>query len=222
MKILTLLSESFLFAGIEPGELKGLLDENQPEIISYKKGEKIYSSQSTKRQVGFILSGICEVRRERGDGSSLLLNLLEIGDSFGILSVFSDEEFPTTVFAAKNCEIIFFDHNQIRAFANSSQRVSMNLISFMADRIAFLNKKIATFSASSVEERLAALLLTETSRTNSLTLPFSYVKVSEEINAGRASVYRAVASLESAGIIKVNDKKVQIIDQKGLERITKQ
>ncbi len=221
MKVFTVLKDSFLFKNIEEGRLRELLSKSQPSVESFKRGELVYSSLTNKRLVGFVLSGSCEVRRDRSESSPILLNTLTVGDSFGILSVFSDEAFPTEIYAARGCEIIFFTDQQIRSFMAASVEITENLVSFMADRIAFLNRKIATFSGSRTTDRLAALLLSEMARLGSAEFAFNYVKAAEEINAGRASVYRAVASLEADGLISVTEKKVLIIDPKGLERITK-
>lgn len=219
MKYLRQLSDSFLFRNLSENELSNLLDGNEPSLGVYKKGELIYSSASHKRLVGFVLSGGCEVRRERTEGGPVLLNMLSVGDSFGILSVFSEEEFPTRVFAAKSSEILFFTDAQILKFLAASPRVSENVIRFMAGRISFLNKRIATFSGNRVEDRLSAYLLCERDKYSKDSFPFSYVRCSEEINAGRASVYRAVASLEGDGLIGISNKTVYIIDRGGLERI---
>lgn len=216
MKNFDLLSSSFLFQGLSEEELSGLLLRNEPIASSYKKGELIYSSASSERLVGFIVSGGCEVRRERGSCGPVLLNLLGRGDSFGILSVFSDGDFPTSVYAARSCEILFFTDRQIQSFIAASPTVNQNLIRFLAGRIAFLNKKIATFSGNRVEDRLAAFLLCEAEKYSSDVFPFNYVKCGEEINAGRASVYRAVNALCEAGLISVSEKQVNILDPKGL------
>ena len=221
MKIFALLKDSFLFKNIEEGRLKELISQNQPSVESFKRGELVYSSMTNRRLVGFILSGGCEVRRGRSEATPILLNTLSKGDSFGILSVFSDEAFPTEIYAAKSCEVIFFTDQQIRSFMAVSPEITANLVTFMADRIAFLNKKIATFSGSRTTDKLAALLLSEMEQLGCTEFAFNYVKASEEISAGRASVYRAVASLEADGLISVTDKKVLIIDPVGLERITK-
>lgn len=219
MKQSELFSRSFLFKGIPDEEIFLLLKENQPIQEKYKKGDLIYSSDSQSRLVGFVLSGECEVRRDRGKRDTVLLNTLVEGDSFGIISVFSEEEFPTLIFAAKNCEILFFTDRQINSFIASSPVISRNIIRFLSGRISFLNKRIATFSGKGVEDRLASYLAGKSKESATTILTFSYVKCSEEINAGRASVYRAIAALESEGLIKTENKKILILDPDGLERL---
>ena len=214
------LKSTFLFHGLKDTELNNLLADNHPSYESYKRGEKVYSS-TDKRLVGFVVKGKCEIRRLKPDGSKTVLNSLGEYQSFGILSIFSADEFPTQIFALTNCEILYFTDDQIQGFVNSNLQISKNLINFLASRINFLNKKIATFSGTRVEDRLAAFLLCESEKYNSETFPFNCQKTAEEINAGRASVYRALTSLEEQGLVTIDNKKIYIKDLLGLERITK-
>jgi hypothetical protein len=87
--------------------------------------------------------------------------------------------------------------------------------------VCFLNRKIATYSAGNVESKLAAFILNEYNENRSDTITFNAKRTSEEINAGRASVYRALASLEASGLIIFTNKLIKITDKIGLERITK-
>lgn len=221
MDIYKILSESFLFSGIEEDELHRLISDNPPEILSYKRGELVYSSADAKSKVGFVASGRCEIRLDRQDGSKTLLNSLTESDSFGVLTVYSEEAFPTRVYAAICSSIIFFSDTQIKDFVNNNSQISANLIHFLTDRISFLNKKIATLSQGRVEEKLAAELLSESKKFSSLEFDFNCKKGGERIGAGRASVYRAISSLEAEGLIKFDNKKIYILNQKGLERMTK-
>ena len=90
----------------------------------------------------------------------------------------------------------------------------------MSDRIEFLNKKIATFSADSVEEKFASFILSEVKRTNSMNFTLNLSKTAMSLNAGRASIYRAIEALEKLSLIKFENKKIYISDLEGLERIT--
>lgn len=214
------LKKTFLFKGVAEEALNTLLANQAPRVVNYKRGEIVYSS-ADERLVGFIVSGECEIRRDKHDGSRVVLNLLHENDSFGILSVFSNEEFPTQIFALRSSEILYFSEAQIKHFVNNDLQIATNLIDFLVGRVNFLNKKIATFSGTRVEDRLSAFLLCQADEYCCNSFPFNCQKTSEEINAGRASVYRAIATLEAAGLIKLENKKIYIIDRKGLERNTK-
>ena len=215
------ISQIFLFSGVNKKALSALIEENPPERRLYKRGELIYSSLSQEKLVGFVVEGKCEIRRDKSDGSRILLNTLGPSDSFGVLSVYSEEEFPTQIFAVKNSEILFFSADQIRHFVNNNSHIATNMINFLAGRISFLNKKIATFSGTRVEDRLAAFLICEAEKQGESSFPFNCQKTAKEINAGRASVYRALSAFEESGLISLVDKKIYLKDLQGLERITK-
>ena len=103
----------------------------------------------------------------------------------------------------------------------SSSAVAMNVIRFLAGKIDFLNQKIATFSSDTVEDKLANFLLNEHKKHGSNEFLLNCKRTAEAISAGRASLYRAIASLTDAGIIKLENKKIIILDPQGLERKTK-
>lgn len=219
MDIVKTLSRSFLFSKIDEEVISALISNHPPNVMEFKRGELVYSNDRGEKLVGFVLSGRCEIRLDHPDGSKTILNTLAESDSFGVLSVYSEDEFPTRIYATKNSEIAFFTANDIRYFVNNYSQISTNLILFLANRISFLNKKVATFSGSRVEERLAAFLLCEQDRLSSDLFSFNCQRTAEEINAGRASVYRALSSLVESGLITFEDKKIHIKDRKGLERM---
>jgi CRP-like cAMP-binding protein len=214
-----ILAKSFLFRGLDIKTVSHIIKEISPQQKTYKRNDLIYPSPNDKEAVGFVIQGKCEIRKPRSDSGKTVINILSPGDSFGILSVFSDEEFPTEIYASVNCSILFFSKEQIISFVNNYSQISTNIITFLADRVNFLNRKIATFSAKSVESKLAAFILDECERQSSDTITFNAKKTSEEIGAGRASVYRALASLQDSGLIIFTNKQTTIINKTDLERI---
>jgi CRP-like cAMP-binding protein len=192
-----------------------------PAIRSFKRGEIVYPLDDVGCSVGFILEGQCAVCRIHGDDTKTILNTLVECDSFGILSVFSKEEFPTTIFADSSCKILFFSKDQIVGFVNNYSQISLNLINFFAQKVVFLNKKIATFSSGSTDAKLASFLLCESKRLDNDVMTINFKKTANVLGCARASVYRAAKSLEEAGYISINERKIQIINKTELERISK-
>ena len=219
MEACKFLSQTFLFKGMSEDAIYDAIGSMEPTVVKYSRTDIIDPCEIKK--VGFLISGRLEVVRLRSDGSNTVLNQLSVGDSFGILSVLSEEECNTKIYATKNSEVLYFTREQIMFFVNSSSQISVNLINFLANRISFLNKKIETFSGAHVENRLASYILQEAGKSSSDEFTFNRKKCSEAINSGRASVYRALSSLESARLITVADKKIIINDREGLERIKK-
>ena len=220
MEKIEFLAGTFLFSGLDSETVSDIVSHTSPQICDYLRGSVIYSPLDYEKKVGFIIDGQCEVRHTRADGTKVTINVLSQYDSFGLLAVFSLKNFPSEVYARKNCKILFFKEESIHYMIERYPLISKKIISFLADRIDFLNRKIITFSGQSVENRLASHLLAKSQKYGNC-FDFNRKKAAESINASRASVYRALDELVACGVITIDAKKIYINDLKGLERISK-
>lgn len=215
------LSRVFLFDGVEQNQIERLIDPFDFDIRSFNRLEIIYSPEEYEKKMGFVISGQCEVRRSKFEDGGAVLNTLNKYDCFGVLTIFSANEFPTYIYAKKTSQILFISKPAVDSIIEKNSIVARNVINFLANRIAFLNSRVNTFSGSTVESRLASYLVSCSEHCGSLTFSINRQKCSTSINAGRASVYRGLSSLSDRGLITFDSKKIIIIDPKGLERISK-
>ncbi len=208
----------FLFDGLDRDTVDSIFSEIDFKIENYSKGDMILSPSLPPKGIGFILEGECRVSRHRGDAEPIQLNTLPRYSAFGILAVFSDSgEFPTEIIAARPTKILFISKEDMIYLVRRYPDIAMNVISFMADRISFLNSKISTFSEKSTLQKLVNYLLAKYRKLGN-TITCARTDISTEIGVGRASLYRDLSSLEAEGIIKVETKKIFIINPEGLER----
>jgi CRP-like cAMP-binding protein len=212
------LKNSFLFCKMDESKIEELLSLTDPQVKKYERGECIFSPDKAERKLGFVLSGECEVKHLRKDESFVILNTISAPESFGILSVFSEnEDYPTYIFARKNAAVLFFSKEDIDILIEKSPEISKNVIAFLTKKIMFLNKKVSTYSGGSVEEKLCGFLYSEYEKYGE-EFPLNCKRCSEALGVGRASVYRALDALVSEQIITFTDKKIKIISLNRLER----
>lgn len=217
----TFFEKTFLFKNVGSDITNEILKSIKIVERNYSRGDTIYSPEDFERKLGFIFKGECTVGRPVG-GSVIPLNVAGKYDSFGILSCFSErDEFPTVITAKSACTVMFIYADQLRILMDKSSRISINIIEFLTRKINFLNDKIAAFSGSSIEEKLAGYILELHKKHNTLEFDFNKKKSAEALNCGRASLYRGIDALKSAGYITFEEKKIIINDLKGLERILK-
>lgn len=222
MNISGALSSFFLFEGISDADKEKCISVCKMETRVYSKGEAIYSHSDFEKKIGLVLDGECRVERQRNDASSIPLNSLCVGDSFGVLAAFTGrDEFPTVVVAKRLAKILYFSKTELIEMISVSPQISINIINFLAGRIEFLCDKISSFSSDNVEQKLAQYLLSEYKSSNSLTLKINKKHAAESLNSGRTSLYRSLEKLEERGVIKIDKKIIKIIDLEGLERIAK-
>ena len=218
-EIIEFASGIFPFKGIKEKTLRDIFLEYDFKIVGFSKNETVFSKSNYRKTVGFIIDGTCEVQRERNCGDSIPLNSLTRYSAFGILSVFSpNAEFPTVIKASSPTKIMFISGDDMIAMVKKYRTVALNIITFLSDRIAFLNKKIETFSEKSTCAKLASYLLAKY-KTCGSEIVVSRTKLSAELGVGRASLYRDIDTLVSKNLISTDKKKIIIICPEGLERI---
>ncbi len=211
------LSKSFLFAGMDESEISRIAEDTEITFAKYSRNDVIYEPECYDSKLGFVLDGSVTVYRIEASGNKVPLNILSAPQSFGILTLFSKKGFPTTVMARTACKVLYIDEGCVRAMIEEHPRVSLNIIEFMAKKIDFLNDRIAAFSEGSVEDKLRKHLCDMAKKHGTNSFEFNKKLTSEALNCGRASLYRAIDSLVSEGLVTIENKKIYINDLNGLE-----
>lgn len=206
-KEINFLSQTFLFEGIDREITEKLLFESEISLHICARGDRINFS----KQIAFVQSGECEVIREQEGHGALVLNNIKKGESFGILSVFSDEPYTTTVVAKKESRILLLKKEILIKLIESSPEVSMNVIRFLSGRVNFLTHKVATLGSVTVEEKCISYLKEEF-RIHGSLISFSVSKVARKLGVGRASLYRALSALDAEGLILHEEGSVKILN----------
>jgi len=209
----------FLFSGVTEHTLGELLKTVPPQTVSYGKGQTVFSSEQDTERLGFVLRGSCRVLMCRSSCTDIALNTLKAGDSFGILSLFHEGEYPTKVVACEPTRILFFTKSDIYYMIEHVPTVSLALLRFFAGRVDFLNKKLRTLTGKDTEAKLAAWLLLA-APDEGVPFAFHATRAAEALGCGRASLYRALESLAASDAITYSERKIKIINKKFLERIS--
>ena len=84
-----------------------------------------------------------------------------------------------------------------------------NYIGFLSDRIRFLNRKITYLTAGNAERRLALYLISF--GTDHVELSESISALSDLLNLGRASIYRAFDKLAEDGYLEKQGRHITLL-----------
>lgn len=199
------LSRSPLFSGIPPEELPAVLN-GAGTRESFPAGSVIPAAGMAGRRLGILLSGTVIVMGTGG----VPLNRLGQGGMFGAAALFGKGEgAPTHLIAKKDAEIFFLSEEETERLTNEV-RIRRNLIAFLCDRIRFLNRKVATFSAADSTEKVA-MALAERAEDGQVAVASSLAQLARSLDMGRASLYRALSRLEERGEIRREGKKIILL-----------
>ena len=177
------------------------------QLQTFEKGQIIYSPGHYQHSLGIIVRGRAVVEKECG----VLLNDLGAGQCFGAAALFvPQDQYVTTVRAKTGCSILFLSMEQMRQILLQNPTIAFNYIRFLSGRIQFLNRKIDSFTAPGAQQALLSYLRQQP---GGKSVGLSMVKLSEMLNIGRTSLYRAVEQLEQCGKIKREGKIIQLMPE---------
>ena len=206
-KILALMRDNVLFSCVGSDEMKKVLIENS-ELVSYSKDEEIFSRDNYRRAIGMVVRGQAQVKKGR-----LFLSTHKAGDIFGAVTLFSDSNYyATQISALTACKVIFINKDGISELMQSSVCFSQSYISYLSQRIYFLNSRIDSLTAGNIEDKLTQYIKDNAAEVNGekCFAVRSYGTLAANLDSGRASLYRAMDSLTEKGIISRDGKTIYL------------
>lgn len=187
----------FLFEGLSEEDYTKVLDTlGQPESIP-KSGD-LYRDGS----VGIIVSGSARIGRTGSTGESVTVRSIGIGEVFGAASVFGEwKSGKSRITAQTACKVLYISEDVLRRLLSEYPVIAVNYISFLSDRIRFLNRRIDAFSAGSAVQKLYEYLAELADGEKSITLKFGMAELARRLKMGRSSLYRSLEVLQENGLV---------------------
>ena len=191
------------------------------ETADFSAEDIIYDESNYRKSLGIILTGRAEVQAVNA-GRIVPLNRLDSPRLFGAASLFQEESgYVARIIALAPSKILFIPQDLLTDFMRRDFRLVENYLAFLSQRIRFLNKKIAGFTQSGAEGKLARYLLevAASQGSESLLLPTSLQNIARGLNLGRASLYRALDTLSDSKYIVREGKTVRLLNISGLKSL---
>ena len=197
--------------------LNGLSDNEKTEIISlfnestiFKKGEVIYSANTYKNAIGYVISGTAEALSGNSDG--VFMKNFTKGSVFGVAAIFTDnDDYISRIIAKTDVEILFIKEDVLKYIFNKYPKTSLNYISFLTEKVRFLNNKLNLLSCQSAEETVYSYLSNISDSEGNAKIPVSMTLLSKMLGIGRATLYRCFDSLENERKIIRENNSIKVI-----------
>ena len=193
------LKDFFLFYGLKQEDKDKIISSFSAEC-RFKKGETIYSAEKFSNAIGFIVSGSASAFTD--NSNRMVMKKFSAGMSFGAAAVFSGEDrYVSTIIAEEDCVIRFITESELRGIFKEYPQIAVNYITFLSEKIRFLNKKLSIVSCGSTEDTVYRYLINCADEDGVVRLSVNMTVLSRMLGIGRASLYRSLDALENAGMI---------------------
>ncbi len=203
-----------LFAKASAKALHTALQSPDAQLCEVRAGDALTARAD---MLGVLLSGGAQIC-SADDGKTVILRTLGAGDVFGAASLFLRDAPPLSqIIASAPSSVLLLGRSAVRTLMQQDEAFLDAYLAFLAGRVQFLNKRIRCFTAGGAERRLALWLAAEEHDT--LTLEGSLAALSDTLDIGRASLYRALDKLQADGLILRQGRTITITSRERLLEI---
>lgn len=202
-----------LFCGMDRKKAIRIFEEYSCSASCFSDGEILMSPEVQQRRIGILLKGTALVTTP-DPSKETLLRFLEPEEPFGISNLFLDAPFVSIIRAHGSCKAFFVSKEAVCALLEEDRSFLYEYLAFLSGRICYLNRKIGYLTAGNAERRLALYL--SSYQSDSFTLKTSISALSELLDVGRASLYRAFDKLCEDGLIEKEGRRIHVLNTEAL------
>lgn len=201
--------------------------EQKLAISHYKADEVIFYPNTIKDKVFYLLKGLVHLSMSGADGSQKIFALLKPGEIIGEMS-FLDRYNEYTATAISDCELLRLNIQGIFSSANNDIYIIKPLITALCRRILLVYRQLELSIFADSQKALAYLLYqltkhysTTTTNGKVIVLSLSQEELSFLIGTSRVTVNTLLKEFAKQGIIKLDYRKIVVLDDNKLKEIFK-
>jgi CRP-like cAMP-binding protein len=207
-----------LFAELDTLSLQELAQVSR--WCEYETGEMVVLEGEAQSGLYYLQHGWLKVVKISPAGREQILRLLEPGDTFNEIGVFSNHPNPATAIALEPAGIWLIPRAALLRLLQERPGFAPHIIAKMAERMLYLVSLVTDLSLRPVTGRLARLLLQD-AIDNVVERPRWYTQAELAARLGTVPdvVQRSLRNLESDGFIVVEKHQIRILNPAALAEI---
>lgn len=217
---------------LESGSLFKHLSSEELQILNYEKDFRQYKRgdilyQEGNRISGFfcVNSGVIKVFKTGFDGKEQIIRFAKKGDIIAYRSVLSNELACTSAKVIEDCQVCFIPSEILIQFIKTNSSYSLELLKLACHELGEANSFITDIAQKTVRERLAEILLLLANdfgldEENFLKVSLTREELANIVGTATESVIRLLSEFKSDKLVELNGRKIRILNQRGLEKIS--
>ena len=217
-KIMDVISTIPLFNGLPEDQLEAIKKIAIEKQIN--KGEIVVSEGDEGRGFFVIVEGRVKVFKVSAEGKEQILHIFGPGQPFGEVPVFAGQRFPANAQAIDNTKALFFPRVAFVGLITANPSLALNMLAEMSKKLRLFAVQIENLSLKEMPARLASYLIhlaDEQDQKEVVTLKISKGQLASILGTIPETLSRIFAKLSGNNLIRVEGKKITLLDRNGLE-----
>jgi CRP/FNR family transcriptional regulator len=218
---LDIIAQIPIFNGLPDDQLAAIVQIAAEKKIN--KGEILFSEGDEGKGFYVVAEGRLKVFKVSPEGKEQILHILGPGQPFGEVSVFAGQRFPANAQALEKARVIFLPRNAIVDLISANPSLALNMLAVMSRKLRQFAVQIENLSLKEMPARLASYLIflaKEQNADESVTLNISKGQLASILGTIPETLSRVFAKLSGQHLIRVEGKKITLLDREGLEGLS--
>ena len=178
---------------------------------SFPKHKTIVEEGAPGDYMYIIVEGRVKVTKLSGDGREKILEMLEVGDFFGEMSLFDESPRSASVKGLSSVRILALARNDFLRLLARSPDLALSVIQELTRRLRLVDEQASSLSFQRVKERTMGLLVRLAREepgqgTRRKTPVLTHQQIADMIGTSRETVTRAVKGLKADGWLEQDGK----------------
>ncbi len=218
----------------EMADFWNLLDSEEKHIISdkfeiqtFRKNEIIYGEGDPPTYLMYLLKGKVKIYKKGVGDRSQIIRMIRPGQYFGYRAYFAGENYVTTSAAIEATQIGFLPMKLVEEHIRRNNNLAFFFIKALADSLGQSDTRTVNLTQKHIRGRLAEALMVlhdnygyePDSRT--LNIYLSREDLANLSNMTTSNAIRTLSAFTADRIITVDGRKIQILDEERLRRISR-
>lgn len=203
-----------------------MLRENA-RFVSFKKNEIVYYENDHPEDLMCLLKGKIKIYKEGVGGRSQIIRMVKPIQYFGYRAYFAQEPYVTSAAAFESSQICLISMSIIEQFLRNNGTLAMYFIQLLSVDLGVSDERVVNLTQKHIRGRLAESLiflkenygLEEDGATISIYL--AREDLANLSNMTTSNAIRTLSIFENERIISMDGRKIKIIDEERLQKISR-
>ncbi|MCD8261070.1 MAG: Crp/Fnr family transcriptional regulator [Bacteroides sp.] len=207
-------------------EQRAFLSENF-FLQNYKKNETIYCEGETPKHLMCLLSGKVKIFKDGVGGRSQIVRMIKLAEYFGYRAYFANEGYVTAATAFEPSVICMIPMEVITTLISQNNALGLFFIKQLSVDLGIADERTVNLTQKHIRGRLAeSLLFLKDSYgleedESTLSIYLSREDLANLSNMTTSNAIRTLSNFAAERIISIDGRKIKIIDEEKLRKISK-
>ena len=189
----------------------------QSKTLDLQRGDVLFQSGDDSSDLYIVTRGRIAIGNRSFDGRESLVALMESGDLFGEMPLFSNDGRSAEARALEESSVVVIPYQPVKDLYDENPSLLWRVVEMLVSQLKSTDIALADTMFLDVTGRTAKRLLEMAGESDEFQLPITQEELAGMIGASRERVNKSISSFIKLGWLSQSGEKYIILDRKQLE-----